>query len=41
VIDVGSEQTDDLEELCHELEAVSGYFNEKADVDGYLNLALN
>jgi len=41
VIDVGSGQTDNLEELCHEPEAVGGYFNERVDVDGYMNLALS
>ena len=37
VIDVGSGQIDDLEELCHEPEAAGGYFNERVDVDGYMD----
>jgi len=37
---VGAGLADDLEEFCHEPEAVGGGVHERFNVDGYLNLAL-
>ena len=40
MVNVGAGLADDLEEFCHEPEAVGDGIQERADVDGYLNLTL-
>ena len=41
VVDVGSGQTDDVEEFRHEPEAIGGGVEEGTNVGGYLNLTFS
>jgi len=38
VVNVGGGLADDLEEFCHEPEAVGGGVQERVNVDGYVDL---